>query len=59
MRDPAGGEERRPGVERVGGVDSRAGEEVAGVVESHEDHEQAAEEIDCFDARETRDGGCD
>jgi len=56
VRDPARGEERRPRAHRVGGIDSRAGEEIAGMVESHQDHEQAAEEIDGFDSGKTRDG---
>lgn len=50
MRDPAGDEERGPGLRRIDGVDGVAAEVVAGVIERHEDHEQAAQEVDGFDA---------
>ena len=54
MCDPTREEKRGPGCEWVGGINRGVGEEVARVVESHDDHEEAAEKIDGGDAAEGR-----
>ncbi len=51
VRDPAGEEICRGGLREIVGKEGGVGEKVARVIERHDDHDDAAQKIDRFDAR--------
>ncbi len=48
MRDPASEEQGDCSRRRIRGIEACISEEVAGMIERHQDHDHAAQDVDCF-----------
>ena len=58
MSDPSSEEQGDGGGGGIGGSKAGVAEVIAGVIESHQNHDDAAQQVDRFDADAYRSRGC-